>query len=86
MADGTALDGASTVRIRWVEAVRGSNQDTFIGRDTASSHARFGLKYAMCNVLKCAPKKTFPKMHLDFWNNFFRRGNLTARVSQLCNR
>ena len=40
IADGTALDGASAVRIRRPEAVRGSNQDTFIERDTASSEAQ----------------------------------------------
>ena len=40
MADGTALDGASAVHIRRPEAVRGSNQDTFIERDTASSEAQ----------------------------------------------
>ena len=40
MADGTAQDGASAVHIRRPEAVRGSNQDTFIERDTASSEAQ----------------------------------------------
>ena len=39
MADGAVPDGASAVRKRRPEAVCGSKQDTFIGRDTASSLA-----------------------------------------------
>ena len=63
MADGTALDGASTVRKRRAEAVRASNQDTFIERDTASSPADLNSNVPQATLSEDAP---------DFFSCFFQ--------------
>ena len=72
MADGTAQDGASTVRIRRREAVRGSNQDTFIERDTASSRADLNSNVPQTTIFEDAAN------FFDFRNTAV--GNLTGWV------